>query len=228
LAAWIAGRLVLHTTQLGPYFSRPIEYFNSLAPVYLVLLAAVAALVCVTLWAIRRPAFAAMVRRWLPLALIVATVVSGIYALYFRAPGGHLAAHDAHSVRIFVYLYFTPIAFGLALAGYALVVWRSFWRAPALILTITTLAFLFLYKMRIWPEHFWLARRFIPAILPGALIFAVAALRRCEGSRRQAMVPARRPLDSGRRRHRVVPRSALSDELRPYPHAHRHAGLIPD
>ena len=30
--------------------------------------------------------------------------------------------------------------------------------------------------MRIWPEHFWLARRFLTEILPGALIFASAAL----------------------------------------------------
>ena len=30
--------------------------------------------------------------------------------------------------------------------------------------------------MRIWPEHFWLARRFLTEILPGALIFASAAI----------------------------------------------------
>ena len=57
-------------------------------------------------------------------------------------------------------------------------VWRSFWRAPALILTITALAMFFFYKMRIWPEHFWLARRFLTEILPGALIFASAAMFR--------------------------------------------------
>ena len=63
--------------------------------------------------------------------------IGGIYALFFREPGGRLAPHDAHAVRVFAYLYFTPLAFGLALVGYALVVWRSFWRAPALMLTIT-------------------------------------------------------------------------------------------
>jgi len=145
-------------------------------PIYLLALAAGTAGVCVLLWAIRRPRVVAAGRTWLPIALIAAVTIGGVYALYFREPGGHLAPHDAHAVRVFVYLYFTSIAFGLALLGYALVVWRSFWRAPALILALTTLGFFFFYKMRVWPEHFWLARRFVPAILPGALIFAAAAL----------------------------------------------------
>ncbi len=87
-----------------------------------------------------------------------------------------LAEQDAFSLRTFANFYFTWTALGLALAGYAIVVWRSFWRAPALILMITTCAFLFFYKLRIFPEHFWLARRFIPEILPGSLIFASAAV----------------------------------------------------
>ena len=102
--------------------------------------------------------------------------IGGIYALFFREPAAGWRRTTRTRVRIFADLYFTRIAFGLALAGYALVVWRSFWRAPALILTITTLAMFFFYKMRIWPEHFWLARRFLTEILPGALIFASAAM----------------------------------------------------
>ena len=132
--------------------------------------------VCALIWASRRPRVSAATRTFLPLALIAIVTVGGIYALFFREPGGRLAPHDAHAVRIFADLYFTPVAFGLALAGYALVVWRSFWRAPALILMITALSIFFFYKMRIWPEHFWLARRFLTEILPGALIFASAAM----------------------------------------------------
>ena len=79
-------------------------------------------------------------------------------------------------MRTFARLYLTSAAFGLALVGYALVVWRSFWRAPALILAITMCASFFFYKLRVFPEHFWLARRFVPAILPGSLIFAAAAI----------------------------------------------------
>ena len=112
----------------------------------------------------------------MPIALIASVTIGGLYALFLREPGGRLAAHDAHAVRMFADLYFTRAAFVLALIGYALVVWRSFWRAPALILMITTLAVFFFYKMRIWPEQFWLARRFLTEILPGALIFASAAI----------------------------------------------------
>ena len=111
-----------------------------------------------------------------PAGLIAILTVGGIFALFFREPAGLLAPQDAHAVRMFADLYFTRLAFALAIVGYVLVVWRSFWRAPALILMITTSAIFFLYKMRIWPEHFWLARRFLTEILPGALIFASAAM----------------------------------------------------
>ncbi len=176
LAAWVGAAGVYYTTQLRPYFSRPISYLQSLEPIHLVPLLGGGAALCVLLWAVRKPQVARATRQWLPTALIAAVTMAGLYALFFREPGGRLAPHDAYSVRTFANLYFTPIAFCLALVGYALVVWRSFWRAPAMILAVTTLAVFFLYKMRIWPEHFWLARRFIPAILPGALIFAAAAL----------------------------------------------------
>ena len=176
LTAWLTAAGVYYLTQLRPYFTRPVTYLQMLQPVHLVTLAVGAAAVCVLIWASRRPGVAAATRTWLPRALITLVTVGGVYALFFREPGGRLAPHDAHAVRMFADLYFTRIAFILALTGYALVVWRSFWRAPALILAVTTLALFFFYKMRIWPEHFWLARRFIPAILPGATIFTAAAL----------------------------------------------------
>ena len=100
-----------------------------------------------------------------------------MYALFFREPGGRLAPHDAHAVRdVRAICTSRASRSSWRWSGYALVVWRSFWRAPALILAMTTLSLFFFYKMRIWPEHFWLARRFITAILPGALIFAAAAM----------------------------------------------------
>jgi hypothetical protein len=176
MVLWLAAAGIYYTTQLRPYFTRPITYFNSLGPAYLAVLAVAATVVCTAVFAIRRPANAAFVKQWLPIASALTVVAGGVYALYFREPGGHLAPHDAYSVRVFSYLYVTPVAFVLALVGYALVAWRSFWRAPALILTLSVVAFVFFYKMRIWPEHFWLARRFLPVILPGTLIFAAAAV----------------------------------------------------
>jgi hypothetical protein len=52
---------------------------------------------------------------------------------------------------------------------------KRFWRDPALFLTVAVFGASVFYKMRIVPEHFWMARRFIPVILPGALLFVCAA-----------------------------------------------------
>ena len=176
LAAWSIAAGAYYATQLAPYTERPISYAQYLEPIHLLFLAAGAAAVTALLWASRKPAVAAATRTLLPAALIASVLSGGLYALFFREPGGHLGPADAHSVRIFAGLYFTSIGFGLALAGYAMLVWRSFWRAPALILVITALTTVFFYKTRIWAEHFWLARRFLTEILPGASIFASAAM----------------------------------------------------
>ena len=143
LVVWIAAAGVYYTTQLRPYSSRLISYAQSLQLIHLLLLAGGAVAACALLWAIRRPIIAEATRRWLPLFLIFIVTAGGIYALYFREPGPRVAPHDAHALRVFADLYVTRIVLGLAGVGYALVVWRSFWRAPALILTITTLALFF-------------------------------------------------------------------------------------
>jgi hypothetical protein len=176
LAAWMAVAAIYYTTQLRPYFSRPIEYVQSLQPIHLAGIAAAGLAAGVLLLAIRQPRIAAMTRQWLPRALIAMVGGGSIYAMYFREPGVALAAHDAYALRMFGDLYVTRIALGLAVVGYGLVVWRSFWRAAAFILTITTLSLFFFYKMRIWPEQFWLARRFLTEILPATFIFVAAAL----------------------------------------------------
>ncbi len=176
LAAWLVAGGVYYMTHLRPYFNRPIAYVGTLYDMQLAALAAGALAFVFLLWAIRLPPVAQATRVWLPRALIAAVAVGAVYALLLREPGGRLAPHDAHALRVFADLYFTRIALGLAVIGYALVVSRSFWQAPALLLTISGLSLFFFYKMRIWPEHFWLARRFLTEILPGCLIFTAAAL----------------------------------------------------
>ena len=52
---------------------------------------------------------------------------------------------------------------------------RDFWRAPEVFTTVALFSFFFFYKIRIVSDHFWMARRFLPVILPGALLFAAAA-----------------------------------------------------
>jgi len=177
LAAWIAAAGAYFMTQLRPYFSNTVTYLHLAAlPLLLLMGGACAGVICTWLWAIRKPQFAAAARKWLPISLTAVATMGGIYALFLRQPGGSLAAHDAFSVRTFAGLYFTPTALVLALAGYALVVWRSFWRAPALILTMTAFAFFFFYKLRVFPEQLWLSRRFVDVILPAALLFVAAAV----------------------------------------------------
>ena len=56
-----------------------------------------------------------------------------------------------------------------------LVVRGLFWRDPALIITLTAFSLFFFYKIRIVPEHFWAARRFVPMILPGGLLLVAGA-----------------------------------------------------
>ncbi len=88
-----------------------------------------------------QPRVAAATRTWLPLALIAIVTIGGhLRAVLPRAwrPAG--AARCACCAHVRATCISRRIAFALALAGYALVVWRSFWRAPALILAVTTLS----------------------------------------------------------------------------------------
>ena len=114
-----------------------------------------------------------------------------VYALVFRQPGGKLTDYDAYALRNFADFYFTRPALVAALVGYALVVRGLFWRDPALILTLTAFSLFFFYKIRIVPEHFWAARRFIPVILPGALLLVAAAA--LTGVRGRLLLVARDP-----------------------------------
>src|SRR5262249_41725810 len=120
------------------------------------------------------PAAMTRIGTWLPAGIIVGVVALAIHALLFRHQAGKLAVHDADALRTFTYLYFTLPALIAALAGLALLC-RRFYRDPALISTVVIFACFIFYKVRIVPYHFWMTRRFLPVILPGALIFASAA-----------------------------------------------------
>jgi len=110
-----------------------------------------------------------------PSLLAGAVVGAGLYALFLRHPGGKLASHDAYALRTFANLYFTVPGVLAALLGFWLAARRWFWRDPALFLTIALFAASVFYKIRIVPEHFWMSRRFIPVVLPGALLLLSAA-----------------------------------------------------
>jgi hypothetical protein len=123
----------------------------------------------------RSPRLSGFVERWVPTLVVVVMWLLAFYALVLRQPGGKLAAHDANALRTFTSWYLTLPALLAALIGLAIVVRRSFWRDPPLIVTIAVFACVLFYKIRIVPEHFWMTRRFLAVILPGMLLFACAA-----------------------------------------------------
>jgi hypothetical protein len=174
LLAWIAAGTAYLVVFVRPYLDQPLGFIQNLTPVH---------------WALTALGFgvmaaaAAMIRRrrgawlaWVPMGLVMAVVTAAVYAYFFREPGGPLAAHDAYSLRTFAAYYLTPYLLAAALAGYALTVPRMFGPHPLLVMLVTGFCGFFFYKIRIVPEHFWMARRFLPVILPAMLLYASAAV----------------------------------------------------
>jgi hypothetical protein len=123
----------------------------------------------------RWPALGRKVETAAPTILALAVVGAAMYALLLRQPVQGLAARDAYALRTFANYYVTVPGLLAALVGFALVARRFFWRAPEIFTTVALFSFFFFYKIRIASDHFWMARRFLPVILPGALLFAAAA-----------------------------------------------------
>jgi hypothetical protein len=123
----------------------------------------------------RLPAGMKRLGPWVPVAIVAGVWLLAIYALIFRHQAGKLAIHDAEALRTFTNWYFTLPALIAALIGLA-VLSRRFFSDPALISTVVIFACFLFYKVRIVPNHFWMTRRFLPVILPGALIFASTAV----------------------------------------------------
>lgn len=163
---------------LGPmraYASAPILFFRTL-PIWewLALGAVAVAGIAALALAWRVPNVMIRIGRAVPIGMVIGLCLLAVYALVFRHQVGKLAEHDASSLRTFTYLYFTLPALIAALIGLA-VLSRRFFRDPALISTVAIFCCFIFYKVRIVPYHFWMTRRFLPVILPGALIFACAA-----------------------------------------------------
>jgi len=164
---------------LGPmraYFELPRVFLSYLVWwQYAAIALGIAVAIGVVVAAARNAAVSRFVVAWLPTALAVVVVGLAGYALYLRMPGGKLAAYDAWALRTFASYYVTVPALIAALVGYVLVARALFWRDPAFLVTFTGFALFFFYKIRIVPVHFWMARRFLPVILPGTLLLAAAA-----------------------------------------------------
>jgi hypothetical protein len=132
-----------------------------------------------------RRRFGDRARLVVPIALAAVLVGAAAYALFLRAPEGRLTDYDAYALRTFTQFFLLPPALVAALAGLALAGSSSFWRAPAFGVVFAVFALVFFYKIRVVPEHFWMERRVLPVILPGACVFvAFAALGTITGGLR--------------------------------------------
>jgi len=177
LALTAALALVYLVIPMRHYADLPIVFLSHFSTWQYVLLVAGAAcgLAALAVGA-RMPALGAWIRTMAPTILAFALLGAAAYALLLREPvQGVLAPRDAYALRTFANYYLTVPGLLAALLGFALLARRVFWRAPELFTTVAVFSFFFFYKVRIASDHFWMARRFLPVILPGALLFAAAA-----------------------------------------------------
>ncbi len=104
----------------------------------------------------------------------LALFLLALYA-YFVRPHWHgprTAPHDAEAfLRMGWYLY--PLGLSLAVAGGMALLLRARKSQAFFLLVTLTFSLFFFYKVRVWHDHYFAMRRFVPVILPG--FFAAAA-----------------------------------------------------
>jgi hypothetical protein len=196
LAATAGLSLVYLSGLMRAYADLPVIFVSNLTVLQISALGGAVLLAFATIAAgMKVPLVRTAIRALVPAALVGGVVVGAIYALYVRGPVfRELAARDADALRTFTSFYLTFPALIAGVVGFGLLARRAFWRAPDLFLTVAVFSFFFFYKIRIASDHFWMARRFLPVILPGALLFAsAAALSSSEGGPR-ALRLARRAI----------------------------------
>jgi hypothetical protein len=180
---FVAGAIAAWFYLTGPiraYFALPAGFVSDVSALTATVGVATAlgALVALAWLAHRRHDLA---HRLIAVTLVAAVVGLSVYAWFFRVPTGRLADFDAYALRDFTHFYLGrpswlgPIVLVVAIAGFAMMVRGAFWRDPALLLTFAAFSICYFYKMRIVPEHFWAARRFLPITLPGLLVAAAFA-----------------------------------------------------
>jgi hypothetical protein len=112
--------------------------------------------------------------------------LAALYA-YFVRPywhGARTAPHDAEAfLRMGWYLY--PAGIGLAVAGGMILLARARKTQAFFLLVALTFSLFFFYKVRVWHDHYFAMRRFVPVILPSffAAIAVFLAMAREAGGR---------------------------------------------
>ncbi len=173
-AAWwiAAGSAALATVYyarlMTGYLAVPALFVRETVPMAGVGVAALAGLGGFFLLSRHAPT-ARRLRASIPWTVATGLALAAAYAYFFREAAGRTAIHDASALRAFAW-YLGPLGLLTAVAGVLAVLPRIFWRDPAAALTAAAFSSFFFYKIRIVPEHFWMTRRFLPVILPMALL----------------------------------------------------------
>ena len=167
----LAGAYYL--TVLAPY--TPLWFVAAPGPLHIIAAAGGALVAGAAFVALGRAETRAIVRVWLPRALVAALWLLAAYAVLVREGGNRDPGIDPYWLRLYTDFYLLPAGLAAALAGWAVVSGRRFWRAPALFLVAATFAVFIFYNARITPDHFWTARRYVLIILPISLLLVGAA-----------------------------------------------------
>ena len=129
----------------------------------------------------------------LRLGAAVGLFLLALYAYFIRPiwHGSRTAPHDAEAfLRMGWYLY--PLGLSLAVAGGMALLLRARKSQAFFLLVALTFSLFFFYKVRVWHDHFFAMRRFIPVILPAffvAIAYLLSSLR--ETGARLAVVGTR-------------------------------------
>jgi 4-amino-4-deoxy-L-arabinose transferase-like glycosyltransferase len=127
-------------------------------------------------WLMRREHWARAARRAVPVGLVVLLAGLAAYAYFIRQGDGvTLSVEDGMALRSFAW-YVTPVGLLAAVVGLCVLAPTRFWKAPAFFMMLAAHGVFFFYKLRIVHEHFWVARRFMPFLLPAAMILVAGAV----------------------------------------------------
>lgn len=174
-AVWLVLAGAYYSRVIRPYRQQLVGFLWNLTAWHIAAFALGLLGLGALLWLTRADRCRRAIDRGLPLLLGGVMLVAAAYGYFWRRPGGALAAHDAQALRTFAHYYVTPLGLLMAVVGFVLGTRRLFWRQPVFFVLVSAFALFFFYKIRVVPEHFWMARRFVPVILPATMILAAAA-----------------------------------------------------
>lgn len=231
LVAWMLVAGAYLVLALPPYAQYPIDFVRNLAWWHWLGLIVGGGVAGGVLVVAKRRAGVRDIDDVVPQGLAVGVVVLAAYAYFVRQAGGRTAEHDAMALRSFAW-YVGPVGLAAAVMGYAYSIRDRFWRSPLFYIIVATFGVVFFYKIRIVPEHFWMTRRFLPVVLPGAtLLIAATALAGRETWRWRQPGENSRPWSAIRL---VIPAALLGligasfvAASRPLVHYVEYAGVIP-